>query len=67
MIHLTKKEAIKFHEWMSDIMISNHKWEILQKLDKIIGYCPNKTKTKTKKKDTVHGGINQGGPGEGQS
>lgn len=60
MIKLTKKEAIKFHEFLSDIMVSNHKWEILQLLDKIIGYCPNKTK----KKETVHGRLTEGGAGE---
>ena len=44
MIKLTKEEAIKFHKWLSDHMVSNHKWEILQLLDKIIGYCPNEKK-----------------------
>ena len=58
MIKLTKKEAIKFHKFLSDIMISNHKWEILQLLDKIIGYCPNK------KKETMHGRLTEGGAGE---
>lgn len=61
---LTKEEAIKFHNWLRDVAMSEHKWEIMQQLDTVIGHCP--TQTKTKKKDTVHGGINKRGPGEGE-
>ena len=47
---MTKKEAVKFHEWLSNPMTSNHKWEILGQLDKIIGHCPS-----GKKKEVMNG------------
>lgn len=36
---LTKAEAVKFHQWLGK-QSTIHKWECLELLDLIIGYCP---------------------------
>jgi len=43
-VELTKKEAIRFHNWLSDDAISQHKWEIMEDLDKIVGHCPHENR-----------------------
>lgn len=62
---LTQEEAIKFHNWLRDVAMSEHKWEIMQQLDEVIGHCPTQTKTKkTKKKVMKDDRQEQTGGGE---
>ena len=56
-VKLTQEEAIRFHDWLRNPNISEHKWEIMQELDEIIGYCP----TQTTKKKVMNGGDNRRG------